>query len=246
MQTAVVPIHELPSQSRRRREARRARRRLYPVTILYSLYSLLVLGVALVRAPHRAVPAAFFATGALAWTLLEYFVHRNVLHGRFPGGDGIVQHLLHKYFDHLHLEHHARPWDGNHVSGTIRETLPVAAVMALLSFLAPVYTAPVFVAGVLQSYILEEWVHHSVHFCDFDGRYFQYIKRHHLYHHSPKGIEVGYGLTSGFWDVVWQTRIPASERRVLYLRSRPGRREGGRDQPRPSAPPSGEMTHPDA
>jgi sterol desaturase/sphingolipid hydroxylase (fatty acid hydroxylase superfamily) len=151
-----------------------------------------------------------------------------------------VQHLLHKYFDHLHLEHHARPWDGNHVSGTIRDTLPVASVMALLSFLAPVYTAPVFVAGVLQSYILEEWVHHSVHFCDFDGRYFQYIKRHHLYHHSPKGIEVGYGLTSGFWDVVWQTRIPASERRALYFRSRPGRREVGRDQPRPSAPPRGE------
>jgi sterol desaturase/sphingolipid hydroxylase (fatty acid hydroxylase superfamily) len=224
MSTAAVPGLDLPSESRRRREARTARRRLYPVSVLYSVYSLAVLGITLARASHPAVPLLFFATGALVWTLLEYFVHRYVLHGRFPDGDGLLRHLLHKYFDHLHLEHHARPWDGNHVSGTIRDTLPFATLLALLSYVAPLSTLPVFIAGVLQSYIVEEWVHHSVHFCDFKGRYFKYIRRHHLYHHSPKGSEVGYGLTSAFWDVVWQTRIPAAERQVLYAQKRPARR----------------------
>jgi sterol desaturase/sphingolipid hydroxylase (fatty acid hydroxylase superfamily) len=55
-----------------------------------------------------------------------------------------------------------------------------------------------------------------VHFYHFRNRYFRYIRRHHLYHHSPKGSEVGYGLTSGFWDVIWGTRIPEADRRALY------------------------------
>ena len=86
------------------------------------------------------------------------------------------------------------------------------------SFLAPLDTAPVFMAGLLQSYILEEWVHHSVHFCRFRNPYFRYIKRHHLYHHSPKGSDAGFGLTNGFWDVVLQTRFPVEARRALYAR----------------------------
>jgi len=167
-------------------------------------------------------------------------VHRHVLHGRFRDSERILPHLLHKYFDHLHLEHHARPWDGNHVNGTIRDTLPFASVLAGAGFLFPLHTVPALVAGILQSYVVEEWVHHSVHFCDFRGRYFRYIKRHHLYHHSPKGSEVGYGLTSGFWDVVWRTRIPSPERRALFARPRRG--------PRPPVLPSasGEAQRPHA
>jgi len=31
---------------------------------------------------------------------------------------------------------------------------------------------------------------------------------------------VGYGLTSGFWDVIWGTRIPEADRRALYATRR--------------------------
>jgi sterol desaturase/sphingolipid hydroxylase (fatty acid hydroxylase superfamily) len=71
---------------------------------------------------------------------------------------------------------------------------------------------------LLQSYVVEEWVHHSVHFYHFDNPYFRYIKRHHLYHHSPKGDEMGYGLTNGFWDIIFSTRFSAQQRRLLYGR----------------------------
>jgi sterol desaturase/sphingolipid hydroxylase (fatty acid hydroxylase superfamily) len=218
----VLPV---PSGVRREVEAKKARRRLYPVSVLYTTYAMLILGIAL-RSPHRWTALVLFGLGVAAWTYLEYLVHRYILHGRFPDGPAPWKHALHKYFDHLHIEHHQRPWDGNHVSGTIRDTLPFAVVLAAVCFLFPFHTAPVFLAGVLQAYIAEEWVHHSVHFCQFKGRYFQYIKRHHLYHHSPKGLGVGYGLSSGIWDVVWQTRIPEEERRLLYGRSA-SRRIGG-------------------
>ena len=200
-------------------EALKARHRLYPVTALYSAYALTLLAVAVSR-EARWVSLDFFAAGVAAWTGVEYWAHRYILHGRFPDGPKLLDHVLHKYFDHLHLEHHKRPWDGNHISGTIKDTGPFVAVLALLSYLAPFETAPLFVAGLVQAYIVEEWVHHSVHFCSFRSLYFQYIKRHHLYHHSPKGTHVGYGLTSGAWDVVCGTRIPEADRRALYARLR--------------------------
>jgi len=206
---------DVPSRVDRASEARKARHRLYPVSIVYTAYALALTTIALSRKGFL-VAAGSFVLGGVAWTALEYWVHRYILHGRFPDGPGPKQHLLHKLFDHLHVEHHKRPWDGNHVSGTLKDTAPFAAILVLLSWAFPLVTLPMFIAGLLQAYILEEWVHHTVHFCNFKLRYFQYIKRHHLYHHSPRGSEVGYGLTSGAWDMVCRTRIPEPERQALY------------------------------
>ena len=221
MSTLALPkeIIDVPRSIDRAAEARKASRRLYPVSVVYSLYALTLLAIAL-RRPDRLVSIAFFLLGGGAWTALEYWVHRYILHGRFPDGRGAWTHLLHKLFDHLHIEHHKRPWDGNHVNGTFKDTGPFVGLFILISWAFPLATLPMFVAGLMQFYILEEWVHHSVHFCNFKGDYFQYIKRHHLYHHSPKGSEVGFGLTSGFWDVVFATRIAEGDRRALYSKLR--------------------------
>lgn len=202
-------------------EARKARRRLYPVSVVYSAYAATVLALGVpAHGPWR--PLAFFAGGTLAWTLLEYLVHRYILHGRFPEGPGMIQRWLHRSFDSLHTEHHARPWDGNHINGTIKDTWLYASLFAALSFLAPLPTAPAFFAGVIQTYVVEEWVHQSVHFIAvyrLRGAYWRYITRHHLYHHSPRGSELAFGLTNGFWDIAFDTRIPGQDRRLLYRRA---------------------------
>jgi len=145
-------------------------------------------------------------------------VHRYVLHGRFPDGAGWLRHKMHAFFDTMHGDHHLRPWDGMYINGFL-DTLPFAVVLALLSFLAPLPTAPVLVAMLLQCYVIEEWVHYSVHFHRFKLYYFDYIRRHHLYHHSPQPGERAFGLTSGVWDaLVRTTRIPEAQRRLLYDR----------------------------
>jgi cyclopropane-fatty-acyl-phospholipid synthase len=185
------------------------------VSVVYTAVSLVLLGLALgSERPWRAL--AFYAAGFVVWTWLEYQVHRYILHGRFPDGPGAWQHFLHRSFDHLHWEHHARPWDGNHVNGTLKDTGVFVALFFALSLLTPPWTLSMLVAGLIQAYVIEEWVHHSVHFCSFESRYFRYIKRHHLYHHSPKGMDVGFGLTSGMWDVAYATRIPSEMRERLY------------------------------
>lgn len=194
-------------------EARKGRRRLYPTTVVYVVLT----AAALVWAArsNAAWSAVAWTLGVAFWTWLEYVVHRYILHGVFPDGPGLNR-LTHRLFDHLHVEHHERPWDGNHINGTIKDTGPFLVPMALVATVFPPHTAFAFLAGMVQAYVVEEWVHHSVHFYHFDNLYFRYIKRHHLYHHSRVGSTTAYGLTSGAWDVACGTRIPAPVRESLY------------------------------
>ncbi len=212
-------------------ERQTALRRLAPLVAFYTSFTLLLLGMAMAYSPYRWRSVAFFLLGMALWTPLEYFVHRRILHGPFPDGTGFWKHLLHKQFDHLHWEHHLKPWSGKTISGSLDQTLPVVFVLAALSFLAPPYTLLLTVAGIAQSYVLEEWVHYSVHFEHYKGRYFRYIKKHHLYHHSPRGVETGFGLTNGFWDIVFNTRLPEDARALLYQGKKTTKREAPPQSP---------------
>jgi sterol desaturase/sphingolipid hydroxylase (fatty acid hydroxylase superfamily) len=206
---------QTPASIRWAQEARKGRRRLYPVTVVYSVASVAALVLA-ARASARTA-LAWWALGVVFWTWVEYMVHRYVLHGVFPDGRGL-RHLTHVLFDHLHVEHHKRPWDGNHINGTLKDTGPFLLPLFALALLLPPQTLLAFLAGLVQAYVVEEWVHHSVHYYHFDNPYFRYIKAHHMYHHSRRGQERGYGLTSGVWDAAYGTRFPAEVRQALYRR----------------------------
>lgn len=224
-----IPRAEWPQGIDLKYEARRGRRRLYPVTITYAA---LCTGL-MVWAAHRAlaVAAAGAFCGVFAWTLLEYLTHRYVLHGIFPNGRTSWQRFLHKRFDGLHWFHHLRPWDGAHINGAIHDTAIFVALFVALALWSGTPFALAFVAALVTSYVAEEWVHHSVHFYRFKNPYFQYIRRHHLYHHSPRGDDIAFGLTSGLWDAVCGTRIPVADRQLLY-----GPRGGRVNSERPVAP----------
>jgi 4-hydroxysphinganine ceramide fatty acyl 2-hydroxylase len=218
---------DLPWEEFKRRQARISRHRLYPMTAFYTIYCTSVLVLAL-RTAHPGVALAFYLAGIPLWTFIEYLFHRFVLHGRFADGEGFIRKFAHRRLDPLHWEHHKRPWDGAHINAGIKDLLPLFFVLAPLSFLAPLCTLPALYAGVVESYVAEEWIHHSVHFYNFRNPYFRYIKRHHLYHHSPRGESRGYGLTNGFWDIVCRTRYPQEVLAALYHRPRPtGARQTG-------------------
>jgi hypothetical protein len=222
-----------PASMRWPEEARKGRRRLYPVTVVYSVTTTAAFVYALRSSPRAA--AAAWLLGVAFWTWVEYMVHRYILHGVFPDGPGL-RHVWHRLFDHLHVEHHRRPWDGNHINGTIGDTAPFLLPVLLVALALPPHTLLAFLAGLVQAYVVEEWVHHSVHFYHFGNPYFRYIKRHHLYHHSRAGQEMAFGLTSGLWDVPCGTRIPADVRAALHRRRTRGDDSGfGRRQEPASA-----------
>ena len=204
--TSYRPI-EGSFEAYKREQSRIARRRLYPLTVFYTTYSLIVAVFGL-RSAHKWIGVAFYLAGIAVWTLVEYLFHRYVLHGRFPPGKGLIRRFLHERLDPLHLEHHERPFDGWHISGELKDILPLFFVAAPFSFLFPVYTLPALLAGVLQSYVGEEWTHYFLHFGKFRNRFFRHLKRYHLYHHSPRGMEKGYGITSGVLDLVFHTQYP--------------------------------------
>src|SRR5258708_7853919 len=102
---------EVPFAIYKRRQAALARYRLYPLTVFYTLYALLVLIVAF-STTHPWTAAAFFSAGCLTWTLVEYCFHRYVLHGRFPPGKGVIRRFLHEPLDPLHFAPPNRPFAG--------------------------------------------------------------------------------------------------------------------------------------
>jgi len=218
-ETALVSLPqqrtaEVPFETYKRHQAALARRRLHPLTAFYTLYAITVLIIASSSArPWTTV--AFFSAGCVTWTLVEYLFHRYVLHGRFAPGKGIIRRFLHERLDPLHWDHHMRPFDGMHISGGLKDILPLFFVAAPVSFLFPLYTAPVLLVGVVQSYVAEEWLHYALHFSNSRFPLFRRMKKYHLYHHSPKGIDRGYGITTRFWDGVFDTRFPQSVRRSL-------------------------------
>ena len=81
---------EVPFQTYKRSKAALARRRLYPLTIFYTLYAILVLALAF-STMHPWTTVAFFSAGCVTWTFVEYLFHRYVLHGRFPPGKGVIR-----------------------------------------------------------------------------------------------------------------------------------------------------------
>lgn len=218
-QTGHPARPDIPWGKFKRQQARISRRRLYPMTAFYTVYCTAILVLSLLS-KHPWMALGFYAAGVPFWTFMEYLFHRFVLHGHFADGEGFMRKFAHRRLDPLHWEHHERPWDGMHINGEIKDLLPLFFVCAPLSFIAPLWTLPVLYAGVVQSYVAEEWIHHSVHFYNFRSPYFRYIKRHHLYHHSPRGENRGYGLTNGFWDMVCKTRYPLEVLDALYHRPR--------------------------
>jgi len=137
---------EVPFAAYKRQQAALARRRLYPLSAFYTLYAILVLAITF-STKHPWIAVAFFSSGCAAWTLVEYLFHRYVLHGRFPPGKGLIRKFLHERLDPLHWDHHACPFDGSHISGGLKDILPLFFVAAPISFLFPVYTAPAVLAA---------------------------------------------------------------------------------------------------
>jgi hypothetical protein len=213
-----------PYRAYKREQERISRRNLYRTTTLYTSYSLILFVLAFRwNHPYRAI-AFFFGGGITLWMFVEYFSHRYILHRHFKISKKwykrFLTRLANKYLDPLHFGHHERPFDGNHMSGELGDLLPLLLVFGPLTiFVFPSFTASMVIAGAFQSYIAEEWIHHSTHYYNFRDPYFRYMKKHHFYHHTTHGMTRGFGTSSGILDFIFRTRYPENVRHRLYGKS---------------------------
>jgi sterol desaturase/sphingolipid hydroxylase (fatty acid hydroxylase superfamily) len=144
------------------------------------------------------------ALGAAAWTLMEYALHRFVLHGLEP-------------FLSWHAEHHERP-----TALMATPTLLSVALIALLVFLpallaAGCWRASALTLGVVAGYFVYGLTHHATHHWRSLGPWMKQRKRWHARHHHMVGC---YGVTSSFWDKVFGTAGDPNPRRPVIVARR--------------------------
>lgn len=132
---------------------------------------------------------AFVLAGLVGWTLIEYLMHRFVLHGMLP-------------FRRWHEEHHERP-----AALICAPTLLSATLIAVLVFLPALELAGTWYAssltlGVMAGYLAYSITHHAIHHWRAGNSWLKQRKRcHALHHHVDKpGC---YGVTTAFWDRVF-------------------------------------------
>lgn len=157
-------------------------------------------GVTLWHAPLRAVETSIAAVGAglLAWTALEYALHRWLLHCVPP-------------FKRLHALHHAHP------SALIGTPTWLSAPLFLALWAALTLDATRVVAGGLSTglmigYLAYAAVHDAVHHRRArPGSWLHHAKERHARHHRGEA-STEFGVSSGLWDAILHTTTPAARR----------------------------------
>lgn len=162
----------------------------------FVLYGAAVLGLGgwlALRAPAGMglAIAALAAAGLLAWSALEYALHRFVLHGLQP-------------FRRWHLEHHRRP-----AALICAPTLLSASLIGALVWLPAVglmgaWRGSALTLGVLIGYLGYALTHHAMHHGLAHSAWLQRRKYWHAKHHHLLQ-PCCFGVTSGFWDGVLRT-----------------------------------------
>lgn len=154
----------------------------------------------------KLVALSFWVMGLFVWTLVEYCMHRFLFHldGYLPEHPvALTLHFL------LHGVHHYLPMDG------YRLVLP-PTLFVLLAYpfyklvfaIFPFYMACSGFAGGTLGYILYDVIHYVIHHTKLP-QFLQDIKTYHLEHHY-KNYEMGFGVTSRFWDVIFETEITST------------------------------------
>ena len=155
--------------------------------------------------------ATLFQTGVMLWSLIEYSVHRFAFHidEKLPDYNWALKlHFL------LHGVHHKVPND------TYRLVMP-PALMSVLTYIGynffkklilfwlPHEMFKAILGSVLLGYVMYDMMHYSEHhFKSSDKSYFGLMRRYHMKHHyMTKGHQQGFGITTKFWDYIFDTLL---------------------------------------
>ncbi|WP_281813831.1 sterol desaturase family protein [Limnohabitans sp. MORI2] len=174
--------------------------RAYRFDLIFYAVSPLSLGLLLyIYSPleSRAEILLLGLVGLVLWSLIEYLLHRFVLHGLPP-------------FKRWHTQHHNQPM--------ARICLPTALSMLLILLLVflpslcvfNIWQASSFTCGVLSGYAIYTHIHHATHHARQTNGWLARRQREHAIHHAshhfslqPK--ERNFGVTNQFWDRLFHT-----------------------------------------
>ena len=155
---------------------------------------------------HRSVPppllacAAVFGGGVLAWTLLEYLLHRGLFHHA-------------PILSAIHARHHESP-------GELIGTPAWASVLiGIIAVASPAWAMLGFdfgtaaTAGLVCGYLWYVLVHYAAHHWQpRPGSYLYRTRMRHAQHHH-QSEQGNFGVTTSLWDHVFGTTLEAPSAR---------------------------------
>lgn len=138
--------------------------------------------------------------GALAWSVLEYALHRfagHVARGR-------------NHFSREHLRHHGTP---DYFSPLWQKLLSAAVAVPIAGLawgaLAGAAAGVAFALAFAAAYFAYEWLHMRLHTHPPRSAYGRWARRHHFHHHFGDP-ELNHGVTSPMWDIIFETHAPVT------------------------------------
>ncbi len=166
---------------------------------------------------QRSEIVAFTLMGLASWTVIEYGLHRFVLHGLQP-------------FSTWHAEHHRRPTALICAPTILSATLIATLVFLPALVLGDLWRACALTFGVLTGYLAYAITHHATHHWRTDNAWIKRRKRWHAVHHGRIRQPGHFGVTSAFWDHVFGS-IHGQHRRWTVDKGVPRGRTPAGDSP---------------
>ncbi len=164
-----------------------------PVSTGMLAYGVLNRGVSVLASVGLAV------MGFVAWTLVEYWLHRTLFHWQPPGEWGERMHFL------VHGVHHTWPKD------KYRLVMPPAVSLSLYVIFLGVFWGLLgdrmvwaFHAGFVIGYMVYDLTHYYIHHYNPKSAYGLRLKKHHMLHHF-KEHDQRFGVSFKAWDYVFRT-----------------------------------------
>jgi sterol desaturase/sphingolipid hydroxylase (fatty acid hydroxylase superfamily) len=160
---------------------------------------------------ERGIAAALFVAGWLAWSLLEYLLHRFAFHmGASTPKERLRAFLMHGY-------HHEFPDDPMRLVAPPLMSWPIGLVIGLAQYwlVGPERWLDSF-AGTATGYIAYDWIHYYTHHFRPKSGPGKWLRSYHMLHHFGDHRS-RFGVSSPLWDFVFGTYRPLKE-----ARPRPG------------------------
>lgn len=149
--------------------------------------------------------AGLFFGGVVIWTLLEYWLHRELFHYKPKSKFG--QRMIW----YLHGVHHDWPNDRFRLVFPPTISLPLAALFfGIFTFAVGDVMRYGLMGGLMTGYLAYDMIHYYTHHFSPKHPVGKYLRKYHLSHHF-KYPDAAYGVSNPLWDYVFRTVLPKKQ-----------------------------------
>jgi sterol desaturase/sphingolipid hydroxylase (fatty acid hydroxylase superfamily) len=178
---------------------------------IFPLLAVVLVSITFTRDPNRQLRDLIwlFPIGLLAWTLLEYSLHRFVFHTHIQPRNPQLREALNA----SHISHHVAPRDSNKLLVRTPYALVISAIVFGIAYgvVQNIASAAGIMCGIWAGFLYYEAVHYRVHLRLSNSSLIAWQRRAHFYHHFTNNKRC-FGVTSPLWDYVFRTQLPRQPR----------------------------------